>query len=289
MTKRLLFSTGALLFSLALFAQKKPAPTPAVLDLATALAQKAIAFEMTSMGGHQGECVKISGRSLTGKPLRVRIPQGQFVEPADSAMQTLVVAESQILVFSPKTPVEALLKTFCVQAGDGSPMTGTRFAVGALAPEQLRKLLQFIVEQGKVNDGAAQSAVWCVANGSPLAGIGDPALTKFTAELLGREAPGYKIRYQTRTILPGERAAPGKALVVEGSYNYILDQDAKVVMLLLDAEGKLIKQVSKEKVMIAGEHRGSFNLEVYNLPPGKYIVRIQTSAGVVIKDTAVEF
>lgn len=291
MTKRLLFPTFFLLCTLPLFSQKKPAPTtPTVLDLATALTQKLIAVEMAGTGGHQGACVKVSGRSLTGKTLRVRIPQGQFVEPADSAMQTLVVAEGQIVAFSPKTPVEVLLKTFCAQAGDSSPREGIGFAVGAVAPEQLRKLLQFIVEQGKVDDGAAQSAVWCVTSGSSLAGIGDPELTKFTAALVGREAPtGYRVRYETRTIRPGERAAPGKALVVEGHYNYYLAEDAKVVMLLLDSDGKLIKQVSKEKVMVAGEHRGSFNLEVYNLPPGHYIVRIQTSTGEVIKDTKVEF
>ncbi len=286
MTKQVLFF-ALLLNACHVFSQKKTTPAP--VDLSTALAKKMIAFEVSGTGGHQGECLKISARSLTGKNLRIRIPLGQFLDPADSAMQTLVVAKAQTLALNPKTAVQATLSTFCAQAGDASPRAGTGFAVGALAPEQLLRLLQFIVEEGKTGDYTAQNAVWCVTNKLPIGSIGDPILAKFTAELLGRPLPGYRIRYETQVIRPGDRALPGKALVVEGSYQYVLEKNAKVQMLLLDADGKLIKQLSKPEDMIAGEHRGSLRLEVYNLPPGQYTVRMQTTQGVVIKDTTVEF
>jgi len=60
-------------------------------------------------------------------------------------------------------------------------------------------------------------------------------------------------------------------------------------MLLLHDDGRLIKKLSKEEDMTAGEHRGSLHLEVYNLPTGKYIVRWQTREGLIIKDIHVEF
>ena len=86
-------------------------------------------------------------------------------------------------------------------------------------------------------------------------------------------------------------AAPdlGKALVVEGNFRYYLEKDERTIMVLLNSEGKLIKQLGKEEIMKAGEHRSSLRLEVYNLDPGKYTVRMQTKAGRVIKDTEVEF
>lgn len=270
------------------FSQKKTAPA-VTIDLATALAKKMITFEASGTGGYQGECLKISARSLTGKNLRLRIPLGQFLEPSDSTLQTLVVARAYTLTLSPKAPVQATLQTFCAQAGDASPRPGAGFAVGAQAPEQLLKLLQFIVEQGKTGDYTAQNAVWCVTDKLPIAGIGDPALAKFTAELLGRPVPGYRIHYETQVVRPGDRAWPGKALVVEGNYQYVLEKDAKVQMLLLDESGKLIKELSKPELMAAGEHRGNLHLEVYNLPQGRYMVRMQTVQGVVIKDTPVEF
>ncbi|HRI61682.1 MAG TPA: hypothetical protein PK228_18210, partial [Saprospiraceae bacterium] len=101
--------------------------------------------------------------------------------------------------------------------------------------------------------------------------------------------PGYKIKRQTVQIVPGERADFGKALVVDGNYEYVLEQDEKLLMNLLDTEGKIVKQISKEELMKAGEHHSSFHLELWNLTPGKYIVRVQTKAGRVIRDIEVEF
>lgn len=269
--------------------QKKTAPKAAVIDLGDALRQGLLAIEVSGTGGHQGECLRLSARNLSGKSLRVRIPVGQFFEPGDSSLQTLVVAEQHTLALQGKTPASLLLKTFCAQAGDLSPQPNAAFSAGAMAPEQLCKLLLFIAQSGKTDSPAAQSAVWCLTNRHSLGGIGDAELTKFTAELLGRTPPGYRIRYESREIRPGDRALPGKALVVEGSYQYVIAQDTKVTMLLLREDGSLIKKLSAAEDMIAGEHRGSLHLEVYNLPPGRYIVRWQTREGEVIKDIPVEF
>jgi len=51
----------------------------------------------------------------------------------------------------------------------------------------------------------------------------------------------------------------------------------------------MVKQISKEELMKAGEHRSSIHLEVWNLTAGKYILRVQTKDGRVIKDIEVEF
>jgi hypothetical protein len=291
MRKFLLVSALSLL-STALFSQNNSGTkitSSNTYDLEEALKQKLVSLEIKGTGGHQGASLKVVCMNLKGKFLRLRIPQGQFMEPADSTFQTLVVAEELTLAVNVKTPAEALLKTFCAQAGDRSPMSGAAFAVGALAPENLRKLLKFIAEKNKSESGEAQSAVWCVTGGGSLSSIGDAELAKYTAELLGKTAPGYKIKRQTLQVVPGERTALGKALVVEGNYQYFLEKDEKLVMNLLDAEGKLLKQISKEELMKAGEHRSSFHLEVWNLTPGKYIVRVQTKDGRVIKDIEVEF
>lgn len=286
-----LFCVALVFFSYSLTAQKSSRSKAAasIYELSEAVDQKLVSLEITGTGGHQGPGLKVVCRNLKGKFLRLRIPQGQFVEPVDSTFQTLVVAETQTLAVSAKTPVEAILKTFCAQAGDRSPAKGSVFAVGALAPENLRNLLKFIAEKGKTDTPAAQSAVWCVTGGGSLGDIGDPELTKFTAELIGKPMPGYKIRRQAVRIVPGEQARHGKALIVEGNYQYFLEKDEKLVMNLLDANGNLIKQISKEELMKAGEHRSSFHLEVWNLTPGNYIVRVQTKDGRLIKDIEVEF
>lgn len=287
--RQLLFLFTLLTLQSSAFSQKKSTPKSSVYELSDALKQKLVAVEVTGTGGHMGASLKITCRNLRGKFLRLRIPAGQFMEPSDSSMQTLVVAEEHTLAVGTKAPAGAMLKTFCAQAGDRSPISGSAFAVGALAPENLRQLLKFIVENGKVNNPEAQTAVWCVTNGESLGSIGDAELMKFTAGILGKKAPGYRIIQKTVREVPGERAAPGKALVVDANFRYFLEKDEKLVMNLLDSEGKFVKQISGEELMKAGEHRSSFHLEVWNLPKGKYTVRVQTKDGRVINDMEVEF
>ena len=291
MRKHLLF-LSLLLCAPGVFGQKKSTSksvSPAIFDISDALKQNLVAVAVTGTGGHSGPSLKITCRNLRSKFLRLRIPQGQFMEPSDSTFQTLVVAGEQTLAVGTKTPAEAVLSTFCAQAGDRSPVSGAAFAVGAMAPGQLCKLLKFMAEKGKIDSPVAQTAVWCLTNGEPLGSIDDPEIVKFTADLLGKTAPGYKIKRQAAEVVPGDRAASGKALVVEGNFQYTLAKDEKVVMNLLRADGTLIKQISKEETMKAGEHRSGLRLEVWNLPPGKYIVRMQTKDGRVIRDMEVEF
>ncbi len=291
MRKHLLF-LPLLLCTFGLSGQKKSTAKPvasSTYDLSEALKQNLVAVTVEGTGGYFGPSLKVTCKNLRGKLLRLRIPQGQFLEPLDSTFQTLVVAEQQTLAVGLKNPAEIILSTFCSQAGDRSPMSGAAFAVGAMAPEQICKLLKFISEKGKINSSAAQSAVWCLTDNKPLGNIDDAEITKFTAELLGKNVPGYKIKRQTVEVVPGERAGPGKALVVEGSYQYTLEKDEKLLMNLLRADGTLLKQISKEETMKAGEHHSGLRLEVWNLTPGKYIVRIQTKDGRVIKDMEVEF
>lgn len=286
---RLFVIAFTLLVAGGLSAQKKSAAPSSLVDLNEAIRQQLVAVEVTGTGGHFGNCIKLVCKNRKDKVLRIRIPQGQFLDPSDSTFQTLVVAEERTLALKVKASGELMLKTYCAQAGDRSPMAGAAFAVGSLASEHLRKLLQFIVEKGKTDNSEAQAAVWCITGGGSPASIGDPELAKFTAELMGKAVPVYKIRRKTVEIVPGERAELGKALIVEGNYRYTLEKDEKLLMNLLDAEGKFIKQISKEELMKAGEHRSSFHLEVWNLPPAKYIVRVQTKNGRVIRDIEVEF
>lgn len=280
-----------LLLSAALpaIAQKSPVSSSRNLDLRDALARKMIQVEVTGLGGHQGECLKIICKNLGAQPIRVHFRQGQLMEPADSNQQTLVVAEEKWLAVSTKKPAEILLKTFCTQAGDLSPTLGSVFAVAAIAPETLCKVLQYISEHGKTEDFAAQAAVWATISHTGLGSIGDPQLTQFVAMQLGKTTPTYRIRHEKVESVPGKTADLGKALVVEGNFMYYLEKDEMVRMVLLDESGALVKTISKDEKMVAGEHRSGLKLQVWNLQPGKYIVRMQTKDGRVIKDMEVEF
>lgn len=288
MRKSLIYTLFACLLANLAIAQRDT-KTNNVYDLKDALAQKLVSLQIEGKGGHQGEALKLVCKNLRGKYLRLRIPQGQLMDPADTTEQTLVVAEEMLFAVTAKTPVEAALKTFCTQAGDKSPSAGSAFAAGSVAPAAVCNLLKFIQEKGKAASSEAQTAVWCLTSGASLGSIGDPELTKFVADQLGKEVPGYKIRHSVVETVPGRPAELGKALLIEGNFRYYLEKDERTIVVLLDRDGKLLKQVGKEELMKAGEHRSSLRLEVYNLDPGKYTLRMQTKDGRVIKDTEIEF
>lgn len=266
----------------------KKQPTTTTLDLSEAVQQKKISVTVEGNGGYTGDALKIICKNLSGKYLKIRIPQGQLMEPADSSMQTLVVGQEQLLSVFVKTPAEAALRTFCTQAGDRSPVSGMKFAVAALAPEKVCRLLKFLLEQGKLENENAQAAVWCVTSGSALGAISDPALLRFTAELLGKQPPGYHIKYETHDE-PGKMADLGKALEFDCNFQYTLDKDDKMSLILFDAKGKEIKVLRKDEPTKAGEHRTGIHLKLWGLESGKYYVRMSKKNGALIKEMEIEF
>lgn len=275
----------------ATFAQKKAHKNQErlAMDLAEALAKKFAAVEAVGLGGHSGESIKLTVRNTGSKVLRLKTPQGQLMEPANTAEQTLVVAATEWTTVAPGKAAEVLLKTFCTQAGDLSPGVNAMFSVGLMAPQALCNLLKFLSDQGKIDSPDAQASVWCVTNHRAIANIGDKQLARFVAELVGKNTPSYTIRRKTEIVRPGQPADLGKAMLVEGNYTYTLDRDEQLYMALHDGAGKFLKQISKVETMTAGEHRSGFHLEVYNIPPEKYIVRVQTKKGKIIKDIEVDF
>jgi hypothetical protein len=263
-------------------------PSTGPLDLNDAIRQNAVSVQVEGLGGHSGESLKLSFKNLRGKLFRLRIPQGMFMEPADSAMQTLVVAQEQYVQVTVKSKAEILLKTFCAQAGDMSPRAGTPFAIGAMAPDQLCKLLQYMSEKGKIDSPDAQTAVWIVTGKGNPAGIEDRELARYTAELLGKKPPVYRVVYETKEE-PGKMADLGKAMVVDCNYQYILDKNEYLSLILYDANDQVIKVLRKDEFTKAGEHRTSFHLKVWNLTPGKHVVKLQKKNGDVVKAIEVEF
>lgn len=276
-----------LLWAATSFAQDtKP---PKVFDLNEALHQNLVSLSVEGLGGYHGESLKLQCKNLAGRFLRIRIPIGQLMVPADSSEQTLVVAVEQTLSVGAKTPVETTLKTFCTEAGDLSPSKGSVFSAGALAPVALCSLLRYIFEKEKTDLADAQAAVWCMTGKEHgLPSIGDYDLARYTAELKGIKPPEYKIHYQMEEVPPGRPADLGKALVLEGNFIFKLEKDEITRMVLLDANGDLVKQLSKDETMKAGEHHSGMRLEVYNLPGKQYTMRLQTKAGQVIKDWDIE-
>lgn len=259
-----------------------------ILEIADALRQKLVQIELLSVGGYAGETVQYKCKSLSNKNLRILIPQGQLLVPGDSSLQTLVVAQEQLLSLGKQTPFTGKLRTFCTEAGDLSPASGDAFKVAAMAPAALCKLLKALTDKGKLDNSSAQSAVWAVSSRRNLAGIEDEEIKLAAAEIMGKTAPPYHIKYQVETM-PHAPADLGKAVLVEHRFQYTLDKDDKLSLILFDSNNKQIKVLRKDEPARAGEHRSSLKVEVWNLDPGSYFVRLKKKNGEVLQEIAFTF
>ena len=285
----------ALLFlsSQVMFAQpasEKTGTTPAnsILELSAALANRLITMELESVGGYTGASMQFTCKNLSNKPLRIHIPQGQLIAPTDSTLQTLVIAQEQLISISAKVPFLGKLRTFCTESGDLSPGIGDKFSIAAMAPDRLCKLLKMLADKGKLEQESAQAAVWSVSNGRHLGGISDPEVKEYAAQLLGKTPPPYHIQYKV-TEAPRQLADLGKALVIESNFQYTLEKDDKLSLILFDSNNKQIKVLEKDAPAKAGEHHSGLKVEVWNLDSGKYYLRLKKKNGAVVKEMEVEF
>lgn len=273
---------------ISIFAQTTKAQT---LDIGEAVKKGMVSVGSQGIGGHSGECLKLDIKNKTKKLLKIHIPAGQLFNSADTLLQDLmVVKEETILVESGKTSSKSFYG-FCIEAHNGSPGTGNAFTLGKLAEGALLKIAKHLSDNNLHLNPYAQFAVWAVTDGERLEGIGDPVLTKFVADLLGKPMPEYHIDYkplQQDRLLPGQPANWREALAMNGLFYYDLASDQKVDFGLFNESGELVHALFKDRLQKRGQHKFKFEFEIKGLPKGKYFARL-TNKDRVIKELTVEF
>jgi hypothetical protein len=272
-----------------LFFCSKNLPAQAI-PIGDAIKKGYLTLTASGNGGHSGECLSLKLENKTRKKLEVQIPAGQIFEAGDSSLQNLMIGKEEIYAIEPGRNRIAKLFGFCVEATDGSPGVGSEFSLGKMADGHLLKMAQYLSENNLHQNSSAQYAVWAVSDADRLEGIGDPGLTKFTADLLGKPMPEYHIQYQQPQdrLLPGQPANWREAMSMNGLFYYTLERDQKVDFGLYNESGQLVHTLFKNRVQKKGYHKFRFEFEIRGLPKGKYFARM-TSEGRMLKELAVEF
>ncbi len=262
-----------------------------VLDIADAVRKGYLSVSAEGAGGHDGECLKLNLKNKSKKKLEVRVPAGQIFEPGDSSLQNLMVSKEESFFVESGASRIAKLFGFCIEASDGSPGENSIFKMGKLAEGNLLKMAKYLSDNNLHQNPSAQYAVWAVTDADRLEGIGDPTLTKFVADMLGKPMPEYHIEYQAQPqdrILPGQPANWREAFAMNGLFYYDLATDQQVDFGLYNEAGELVHALFKNRLQKRGSHKFKFEFEIRGLPKGKYFARL-TNKENVIKELAVEF
>ncbi len=262
-----------------------------VVDIADAIKKGLLTVTANGSGGHSGECLELHLKNKSKKSLEVRVPAGQVFEAGDSSLQNLMVAKEENFMVESGASRVGKLFGFCIEASDGSPGEGSAFNLGKLAQGNLLKMAKYLSDNKLHENPSAQYAVWAVTDANRLEGIGDPTLTKFVADMLGKPMPEYHIQYQSPPqdrLLPGQPANWREAFAMNGLFYYDLTADKQVDFGLYNEAGELIHTLFKNRLQKRGSHKFKFEFEIKGLAKGKYFARL-TSRGQVIKELAVEF
>jgi hypothetical protein len=262
-----------------------------VLGIGEALKKGLVSVTATGTGGHSGQCLQLHLKNLGHKKLEVRIPAGQIFEAGDSSLQNLMVSKTEnFLVEAGKSNTRKLFG-FCIEATDGSPGENSSFRMGKMAEGNLLKMANYLNDHQLHEHPSAQFAVWAVTDADRLEGIGDPTLTKFVADMLGKPMPDYHIQYnappQDRQ-LPGQPANWREAFAMNGLFYYDLETDRTVDFGLYNEAGELVHALFKNRLQKRGSHKFRFEFEIKGLPKGKYFAKLTSQNG-VIKELAMEF
>ncbi len=264
--------------------------TPIILE--EAIAKGYVELDAAGNGGYNGECLKVILKNLSRKNLEVTIPAGQIFEAGDSSLQNLMVAKEETLLVERGKSRLAKLNAFCVEAWDGAPGEGTPFRLGKMAVGNLLVFAQYLSQEKKYGNSSAQNAVWAVSDEDRLEGIGDPALAKYVAKLLGKPEPKYHIQYQQpdqSRMLPGTPVRHlQEALSMNGLFYYTLERDKIVNFELYNEEGEMVHALFENRRQRKGYHKFRFEFEISGLQKGKYFARM-TSGGEMIEELEVEF
>lgn len=117
---------------------------PQKMTLLEAIASKDVSYEMTALGGNQGQTLQIKLENKTAVPMLITVEPGTRMSSADTNQQDLLVVyacEIYIPAFSDK---EVKLTAYCCEKKKSSPTEGTKFTVQGMERTNVMKFANYV-------------------------------------------------------------------------------------------------------------------------------------------------
>lgn len=122
----------------------------------------------TPEGTYSGPSIDVTIANDTADTLRIRVPVGTKLYPANVATQTMLTAGNEVIVVPPGQVVTKRIQAYCGEPHDGVPTTADTFTVGETETGPTQRTLEAITEhQDEILDPSsglttfdAQRIVW---------------------------------------------------------------------------------------------------------------------------------
>lgn len=255
--------------------------------LVNAIANNAISIETFGTNSNEipdelrkngfGPKLQMELANNTGETLKIEMEEGYMMEPEESGYQALLMTQPLIITLQPKSKIKQFIYAMCTQLSMSSPNKKVKYKIGKKAPDVLLKMAQYIAKN-KLQNLAAQQAVWSISDNSPILAIHDENnnvtndLQKFVANLKGVDLE--KLRKEN----------DGKNLA-QIMYSYNRDKSDRNIVFKNDSacmvsvgyfgeNGELLKSFIDNTLFAAGHHGIRYNPFPISLTNKRYSVRM---------------
>jgi hypothetical protein len=263
-----------------------PALSFASTSIESLLERGALALEIFSKGGHEGQCLRIHARNTSNAFFVTRLEPGRMLLAGDASQQDILLTEEVLIALSPAQEMERSIAGFCYQSSDTSPQEGTRFDLGQMADPFAVKTANYLNAHRDIPLGTQQAAVWMLSDCHPMSAIDrktaeSNALVNFMAELLHLPKPWYT----TEHLNTVDRLYSPRVLRVYGDIPFELVDYTNMQVRIIDPTGKVVKHLIRDVPYGPGRYSIPMDLRVDHWAHGSYEVELRSDGNLIKAET----
>ncbi len=251
------------------------------LGIEKAVNLKLVKTSVSSLGGYQGFCIRISFSNLTKDSLIIDLEAGRRLNSLDDKFQDILVVKQEEIFLKAQESKAQNIKGYCCQANNASPGLGAKYSINRMAEPGLSMLAGFL-NTHHFESGTEQSAVWAVSDNGLTAGItgsndtiAEP-LRCFVATIKGEPIPWYTVISSSFTYPSGRIITIPKYL--KGELDYNISQKVYSTCYILNKEGMPVSIIRGSWLMPGNDNKYPLHIPVKGLAKGSYTIELRSDS-----------
>jgi hypothetical protein len=269
--KKIFITALALLIALSGFSQSKTEP----YTLETLLDTGFVKTKISSLGGHQEDCIEIRLTNISDNHFYLKLEPGRRLVSLDTSIQDIFIVKERIIACAPDEEIEFSGYGFCCQSSHSSPYKEAVFSSGYMEDEKWIKIAE-VINAHDFPPFVIQSAVWILSDNHSFSSLHADDMESILplrlalAEELEVEMPWYTLTYvQDTTVLFTDRPK-----TVTGSFDFVLRNNSFVSVNVRKSSGELMTTLLRSTPKNPGTYTQRIQLNVRDWPKGRYEVQV---------------
>lgn len=253
------------------------------IEIGEAVAKKLVSVRINGKGGYFGKTIGLEVKNISASPINLSIAPGRVFVSEDTTVQDLMIIKLEMMALAPGAVGKCDLMTVCTQVHNRAPSKDEKFNIGKITNSPIKRLAELFSEK-KYYTSTGQSAVWAVADNTPIEEIygDDMEIMKAIANVVG-EIKGVPI---SRFILTPKVHS---LTSINTSFEWRLDNPLHNASLeIIDSTGNVIRKCFEGKKFEAGFNQWKFGLFHTQHPNSKFQVILRENGEIVAKRTVLK-